>query len=402
LVQENVRFCILSTRMEDALAVSPLLEEHERHSLEALYLEWYRHSSVQLHSPHALPTNESPGVTVLKNVMRWRYLSNRVILHRPVLLWYAMRKQMTWETLSPEKKGAIERCREVCDDLINDIAATWRGQKACQMSGWNATWLLYQAAMVPLLSLYSDPFDLPVVRLSRHQVEIAMQVMRDLQGWSTTARRSLEVITRLYEASGRHSVRVYEQRQQRHHHHHHQDLYSSTNTPASVSTSTSASTPAPSFLQQHQHHHHHQPQQQQLSPTSNFQPGYIDVSFANAHGTPQFVHTSASQEMFMDNMFDSLRWSNSWDSPIGGPPMMNGWDYDAMQNWAGNPQAEEYFDLGFGMVDVESELPDPRQLDGFDLDLQPTAPTSSSQRAAHSTDLMNGQFDGRMDHRHSL
>src|SRR6202012_1373448 len=69
LVQENVRFCIISTRMEDALAVSPLLEEHERHALDALYLEWYRHSSVEMGSPHPI-SGESPGITTLKNVMR--------------------------------------------------------------------------------------------------------------------------------------------------------------------------------------------------------------------------------------------------------------------------------------------------------------------------------------------
>lgn len=347
LVQENVRFCVISTRMEDALAVSPLLDEYERHSLDALYLEWYKHSSVQSTSSHPV-MNESPGVTVLKNVMRWRYLSSRVILHRPVLLWYAMRK-ITWESLSPEKRAAVELCREVCTDLINDIATTWRGQKPCQMSGWNATWLLYQAAMVPLLSLYSDPLDVKVVGSSRHQVEVAMDVMRNLHGWSTTARRSLEVIVRLYEASTRHSAQAQEP----------QDLYLHNVMGTPMSSSAATTQPLP----------------------SNFRPTYIDVSFANAHGDPHALNT-ASQEMFMDNMFDSLRWSTSWDSPIGGPPMMNGWDYNSMQNWAGIPQADAYYD-----VDFAEDTP---QL-GFGLDLQ----------SSHSAPMMNGQY-GQMDHRHSL
>lgn len=83
----------------------------------------------------------------------------------------------------------------------------------------------------------------------------------------------------------------------------------------------------------------------------------------------------------MDNMFDSLRWSNSWDSPIGGPQMVNGWDYGSMQNWAGIPQADEYFDVGFPE--------DPNQL-GYDLEMQTSNPA----------DIMNGHY-GQMEHRQS-
>ena len=350
LVQENVRFCIISTRMEDALAVSPLLEEHERHTLDALYLEWYRHSSVEPASPHP-HANESPGVTTLKNVMRWKYLSNRVILHRPVLLWYAMRK-ITWERLSEEKQAAIELCREVCAELITDIASTWRGQKACQMSGWNATWLLYQAALVPLLSLYSDPHDPDVVGTCRQQVELAMRTMEDLQSWCPTARRSLEVLIRLYDASKRHAAGLQEP----------QEVY----IPNAMGTPASMGTPVQLVHPQ---------------PTSLLRPNYIDVSFANTYGNVQDLNTP-NQEIFMDNMFDTLNWSTSWDSPIGGPQMMNGWDYNSMQTWAGIPQTDEYFSFGY------SE--DPNQM-GFDIGMQ----------ASNPADVMNGHY-GQMEQRHPI
>ena len=347
LVQENVRFCVISTRMEDALAVSPLLEEYERHALDAQYIEWFRHSSVQPSSPDDTAT-ESPGLEVLKNVMRWRYLSNRVILHRPVLLWYAMRK-ISWEKLPKEKKAAIELCREVCAELIDDIATTWRGQKTCQMSGWNATWILYQAAMVPILSLYSDALDFDAVESCRQQLEVAMRVMRELQGWCPTARRSQEVIIRLYDASKRHAAAVQEQVQ---------DVY----LPNAMNTPVSSGTPVPLAHPQ---------------PTSALRPTYIDVGFANAYGNPQDLNT-ANQEMFMDNMFDTLNWSTSWDSPIGGPQMMNGWDYSSMHNWVGVPQTDEYFAFGYPE--------DPNQV-GFDMDMQASNP-----------DIMGGHY-GHMDQR---
>ncbi|KIW23351.1 uncharacterized protein PV07_11558 [Cladophialophora immunda] len=386
LVQENVRFCIISTKMEDALAVSPLLEEYERCPLDALYLEWYKHSSVQSDSSHPNP-NEPRGVTVVKNVMRWRYLSNRIILHRPALLWYAMRK-IPWESLSPERQAAIELCRGVCAELINDIACTWRGQKACQMSGWNATWLLYQAVMVPLLSLYSDPHDVDVVESSRHQVEVAMQVFKELQGWSSTARRSLEVILRLYEASKRHSAALQEL----------QETY----LPNTMDTPTSFTTPAPQHAQLTT-----MPTSTAAAASSSFRPTYIDVSFANTYGNLDDLNT-ATQELFMDNMFDTLNWSTSWDSPIGGTPMMNGWDYSSMHHWAGIPQADEYFG-GFGLSD------DPGSQMGvvgasdaggagvgtgtgpaggpFDVDMH---------AAPNPGDIMNGHYahNTSMDHRH--
>ncbi|EXJ67559.1 uncharacterized protein A1O5_09572 [Cladophialophora psammophila CBS 110553] len=367
LVQENVRFCIISTRMEDALAVSPLLEEYERHTLDALYLEWYKHSSVQAESPRP-NLNESPGVTVLKNVMRWRYLSNRIILHRPVLLWYAMRK-ITWENLSPERQAAIELCRGVCADLISDIASTWRGQKACQISGWNATWLLYQAVMVPLLSLYSDPHDVDVMEHSRHQVEVAMRVLKELQGWSTTARRSLEVIIRLYEASKRHSAALPE--------------FQETYLPNAVDTPASSTTPAPQLPQS--------TTMMSTSAASSFRPTYIDVSFANTYGNLDDLNT-ATQELFMDNMFDTLNWSTSWDSPIGGPQMMNGWDYSTMHHWAGIPQADEYFG-GFSLPDDPSSSSQMGMGAGIGGSGTGTGPGSTAPGA--------GPFDVDMDMHHA-
>ncbi|KIY03402.1 uncharacterized protein Z520_00093 [Fonsecaea multimorphosa CBS 102226] len=367
LVQENIRFCIISTKMEDALAVSPLLEEYERCPLDALYQEWYKHSSVQADS--SCPThNEPPGVTVVKNVMRWRYLSNRIILHRPALLWYAMRK-IPWESLSPERQAAIELCRGVSADLINDIASTWRGQKACQMSGWNATWLVYQAVMVPLLSLYSDPHDVDVVESSRHQVEVAMRVLKELQGWSSTARRSLEVILRLFDVSKRHSAALQE--------------FHETYLPNTMDTPTSSTTPAPQHAQL------------TTMPAPSFRPTYIDVSFANTYGNMDDLNT-ATQELFMDNMFDTLNWSTSWDSPIGGTPMMNGWDYSSMHHWAGIPQGDEYFG-GFALPADES---DPSSQMGVDPAGAGGAPPVGVGTGPGAGPAGVGPFDVDMHHQH--
>ena len=85
----------------------------------------------------------------------------------------------------------------------------------------------------------------------------------------------------------------------------------------------------------------------------------------------------------MDNMFDTLNWSTSWDSPIGGPQMMNGWDYNSMQTWVGAPQAEEPY-FGFGYSEDATQM-------AFDMDMQ----------ASHPTEIMNGHY-GQMEQRHPI
>ncbi|KAL6246699.1 hypothetical protein RBB50_006006 [Rhinocladiella similis] len=378
LVRENIRFCEISTRMEDTLACSPLLDETERQGLEAMYCEWFKNSSIAPEPPHSTTVDSPPGVTTLKNVMRWRYYTNRIYLHRPALLWYAMRK-IKWEKLSSEKQSAIELCREACAELINDIATTWRGQKPCQMAGWNANWLMYQAVMVPLLSLYSDPSDTTVVQSSRQQVETVMATMRDLQMWSTTAKRSLEVVVRLYESSQHPGATFATSTSSKTQGSEAQEVCVPNNM-----TPTSTSTPLPQQQQQMRA----QPQSQ---PQSGLRPSYIDVSYANTYGTTTQPLSTAGQEVYMDNMFDTLRWSTSWDSPMGGPQMTHGWDYNSMQHWAGMPHADEYFDVGEGFNEDQAQL-------GFDLDMHQTqthAPTSNPG------EMMRGQYGhDTMDLRH--
>lgn len=230
LVQESIRFCQISTRLEDNLAVSPTMDDLERQSLDACLVDWYRQSSVisqqvepstaQYHSPHSTTSSlqnqiENPGMTLTRNLMRWRYLLNRIILHRPALLWWAMRshrqsastKSAKTPALDPARRTAIEVCRTVTAELITDICANWTTPSLppSTMSAWQATSLLYQAVMVPLLSLFSDPHDEAVTHQSRQLIDISIDALEEMQKWCKIAKRSLEVVSALYAASRRHS-----------------------------------------------------------------------------------------------------------------------------------------------------------------------------------------------------
>ncbi|KAK5190922.1 hypothetical protein LTR99_000134 [Exophiala xenobiotica] len=197
LIQENIRLSILSTKMEDALATSPILNEDERQALDASYVGWFESSSARNKTPIL---RESLGVNAMSNLMRWRYLWHRSIIHRPYLLWYLTRREPL-EKLSREKRNAVDLCYRLCGELIEDIATTWQGRKACQFAGWNATWLIYQASMTPLLCLFCQFSDPLTIRNSHHQIKLVLKTLGDLQPWFATAQRSAEVVRWLYGAS---------------------------------------------------------------------------------------------------------------------------------------------------------------------------------------------------------
>lgn len=199
LFQDAVRYCMVSTRIEDAMALSPLIDDADRKELDNALTDWYRASSVQNGE-----ATESVRITPGKNLLRWRYGLSQITLHRPLLLLYAVHKTK-FSSLRPEHRTSIEICRKAAEELITDIATTWQAPKACQFSGTHATWILYQATMVPLLSLFSDYTDSRLMSECRRQVEIAMSALMDLCPWSIIGRQSLESVSLLYEASQRYS-----------------------------------------------------------------------------------------------------------------------------------------------------------------------------------------------------
>lgn len=207
ILEENARFCQISTRLEDTLACTPLITEQERRRLEGDLMSWFQSSSVQ--EPECreggrsrLYTNEEHGIRVLRNVMRWRYLQCRIIIHRPILLWCALHS-LSFETLPDDQKASITTCFDVTSQLIHDISTTWQMDRPCQMGGWNATWLLHQALMVPLLLLFAAPLGLSLQTKSHALIETGMAALKTLRHWSPTAEKTFDVVSRIYNASRR-------------------------------------------------------------------------------------------------------------------------------------------------------------------------------------------------------
>ena len=187
---ENIKFCKIATQIQDMLAISPLLRPDDRRSLDAQLVGWYQNL------PWLLRTTDpcAEPLYISRCIMKWRYQNLRMLIHRPVLLGLAASGQ----THPPEAEAeAVEACRELAKQTIEDIAHEWSRN---QMSGWNAVWFLYQAAMVPLVSVFWQ-LSSPLVPGWHKQIETVLSMLEAMEEWSLAAHRSREVVWRMYEAS---------------------------------------------------------------------------------------------------------------------------------------------------------------------------------------------------------
>jgi hypothetical protein len=130
--------------------------------------------------------------------MRWRFYNQRMLLYRPKLLSYAMRR-VPFMSIRVEERNAILKCREIAETTIQDIS---RAARLNQMIGWNGVWLLFQATMVPLIYLSTRPTNDDSVTAfegCKTQVETAMLTLDRLRPYGHTAERSLEVVSGILE-----------------------------------------------------------------------------------------------------------------------------------------------------------------------------------------------------------
>lgn len=187
---ENIKFCKIATHIQDLLAISPLLPTEDRCSIDNQLVNWY--SSL----PWLLRTTDpcAEPLYIARCIMKWRYQNLRMLLHRPVLL--SLASSNSTHAAEPDV-AAVEACRDLAKQTIEDIAREWTRN---QMSGWNAVWFLYQAAMIPLVSVFWQ-WNSPLVPDWYKQLEMVLELLDAMEDWSLAARRSREVVWRMYDAA---------------------------------------------------------------------------------------------------------------------------------------------------------------------------------------------------------
>lgn len=191
---ENIKFCKIATLIQDTLALSPLPRAEDRSMLDGQLSEWADNLPWILRSSDPCPE----ALYTARCVIKWRYQNLRILLHRPVLLNLANRGSQIMP--NPAELGSVEKCRAIAKQTIEDISREWARN---QVSGWNAVWLLYQASMIPLVSIFWENWNTTQVREWQSQVELVLDGLGAMADWSLSARRSREVVSKMYEASKR-------------------------------------------------------------------------------------------------------------------------------------------------------------------------------------------------------
>jgi hypothetical protein len=174
----SIEFCVIATRIQDLLATKPLLCLEELTTEDAELVKWHDelppilryvlpnsqktgalHTS-DLSTPNCQgPSNTQPSASnptscpallrTPRAIMHWWYLNLRILMHRPYLIAASLCR-VPEANLSEQDIYAIRKCRVLAGQAITTIDQT------CQdslIAGWNAVWLMYQAVMVPLISL---------------------------------------------------------------------------------------------------------------------------------------------------------------------------------------------------------------------------------------------------------
>ncbi|KAL5411773.1 hypothetical protein PMIN04_010111 [Paraphaeosphaeria minitans] len=186
-------FCTIATKIQDRLVESPLLSHTETAAYDAEIIKW--HDELP---PILSNSNEScpDFLRRVRLVMKWRFQNLRIVLHRPALLVSALRR-CPLHALSVEEKVSVAKCRIVAAKTIDDISA-----ECCPdlISGWNAVWFTFQACMVPLVSLFSDASVPEETARWCASIETALEFFARSKPWSIAAKRSLDAVSRLYNA----------------------------------------------------------------------------------------------------------------------------------------------------------------------------------------------------------
>ncbi|KAJ5585286.1 uncharacterized protein N7459_005086 [Penicillium hispanicum] len=192
---ENVRFIKIASKIQEALASMPMITLPETFELDAQLLRWWDDLPPAVRDYEPCPES----LYTARTVMRWRFYNQRMLLYRPKLLNYAMRRA-PFMTIRMEERNAILKCREIAETTIQDISMTTRLN---QMIGWNGVWFLFQATMVPLIYLATRPRNddsAASFASCKMQAETAMLTLDRMRPYGPAAQRSLEVISGILEA----------------------------------------------------------------------------------------------------------------------------------------------------------------------------------------------------------
>lgn len=192
----SLQFCLSCNRIQNRFARFSRLTITEAVSYDEELQTWYASIPLVLRSP----TNSPSRLTVAREFMRNRYLNIRLILMRSLILYLA-HSRIQKAQLSAEELQIIDNCRTVAGEAIDSIALYWTPNR---IHVWNSAWYLFQACMIPLLSIVieqsrPDP-NAGSLASARASLVKALETFSEMKPWMRASDRGPDIVAAIYEA----------------------------------------------------------------------------------------------------------------------------------------------------------------------------------------------------------
>ncbi|PQE10644.1 fungal specific transcription factor domain-containing protein [Rutstroemia sp. NJR-2017a WRK4] len=170
-LQPSIEFCKIATALQDRFARHPLISGDEILDYDDRVVRSQNGLPKVLQNTHPTPST----LRMARVLMNARYQNLRLVLYRPRLLTSTVLRTSSYSELSSDEEVIVKRCRDIASQIIDEAQKDWFPVQRVFM---------FNACMVPLLSLLSDP--------SHDEAE-------KMCSWSPVVERTREVVAAIYE-----------------------------------------------------------------------------------------------------------------------------------------------------------------------------------------------------------
>ncbi|KAH8688540.1 fungal-specific transcription factor domain-containing protein [Ilyonectria robusta] len=197
-LRASCQFCHICNRLQHRFAQSTRLNTAEAQAFDLELQQW--HEALPLILKDTI--NPPPRITVASEFLRNRYYNVRLMLSRCFLLYLAY-EDLNGQIPSQAEVQMADLCRAIAADAIDAIAVHWVPNR---IQVWNSAWYLFQACMVPLLSISMKTSSSPggmqadsVVSWNK-SLNKALEVFAEMKPWMRTSDRSPDIVAVLFQA----------------------------------------------------------------------------------------------------------------------------------------------------------------------------------------------------------
>lgn len=197
-LRANAEFCLICDRIQARYAQFPRLTAQEVLAFDAELRSWYASVPPLIKER----TSSPPGLNVAREFMRNTYHSIRVILSRSALVYMANDHRRKHGEPGPEQQQILDTCCDVAAEAIDSIALYWTPNR---LHVWNSAWYLFQACMVPLLSIAIErnmQQSPPPESMAHWKASLAksLETFAEMRPWMRASDRCPDIVSALYEA----------------------------------------------------------------------------------------------------------------------------------------------------------------------------------------------------------